>query len=330
MKIRKLFQKLLYRTCEAAFYFFYTLLKALSPSVFSKVAYPFLWLFVSLVIPKRRVVKNLSAAFGESYSLATKKGLARGVQEQFIQNLLDCFGQISDHEHARRTITIAGMEYLQSALQGGKGVIALGAHIGNFVLLGTRVGLEGHRFHTLFRIPDDRRIKKAIARYLPHYHQSVIPSLPRRAAVRSILAALKRNEIVYILGDNLKKGRIEALLFGQRVPSPRGPVSLALRSGAPLVPMYLVRQYHGAMELVIEPEVEMVRNGALANDIAENTQRVVLYLESLIRRYPDQWNWLTVRMTNYQERSVQHGENCLTELTLVGGKGEAGKTNRGL
>ncbi len=330
MKIRKLFQKLLYRTCEAAFYFFYTLLKPLSPSVFSKVAYPFLWLFVSLVIPKRRVVKNLSAAFGESYSLATKKGLARGVQEQFIQNLLDCFGQISDHEHARRTITIAGMEYLQSALQGGKGVIALGAHIGNFVLLGTRVGLEGHRFHTLFRIPDDRRIKKAIARYLPHYHQSVIPSLPRRAAVRSILAALKRNEIVYILGDNLKKGRIEALLFGQRVPSPRGPVSLALRSGAPLVPMYLVRQYHGAMELVIEPEVEMVRNGALANDIAENTQRVVLYLESLIRRYPDQWNWLTVRMTNYQERSVQHGENCLTELTLVGEKGEASKTNRGL
>jgi hypothetical protein len=53
-------------------------------------------------------------------------------------------------------------------------------------------------------------------------------------------------------------------------------------------------------------------------------------LESLIRRYPDQWNWLTVRMTNYQERSVQHGENCLTELTLVGEKGEAGKTNRGL
>ena len=96
------------------------------------------------------------------------------------------------------------------------------------------------------------------------------------------------------------------------------------------MPMYLVRQYHGTMELVIEPEVEMVRNGALANDIAENTQRVVLYLESLIRRYPDQWNWLTVRMTNYQERSAQRCEKCLTELALIGEKGEAGKTSRGL
>jgi lauroyl/myristoyl acyltransferase len=104
---------------------------------------------------------------------------------------------------------------------------------------------------------------------------------------------------------NLKKGRIDALLFGQRVPSPRGPISLALRSGAPLVPMVLVREYHGGMELIIEPEIEMTRNGALANDIAENTQRVVLYLESLIRYYPDQWNWLTVRMTKYQKQSAE-------------------------
>ncbi len=305
MKLRRAVQKLHYRVSEATFYFFYGLAKLLPSSAFSKVAYPFLWVFVSLVIPKKRIIKNLTAAFGKSYSYATKKGLAKGVREQFIQNLLDCFEQISDHNHARQTIRIEGIEHLQSALNKGKGVIALGAHIGNFVLLGTRVGLEGYRFHTLFRIPDDRRIKKVIDRYLPHYHQSVIPSLPRRAAVRSILAALKRNEIVYILGDNLKKGRIDALLFGQRVPSPRGPISLTLRSGAPLVPMYLVRQYPGAMQLVIERAIEMIRNGRLANDIAENTQRVVLHLESLIRRYPDQWNWLTVRMTKYQKQSSE-------------------------
>ena len=45
----------------------------------------------------------------------------------------------------------------------------------------------------------------------------------------------------------------------------------------------------------------MRRNLALAKDIAANTQRVVLYLELLIRSYPDQWNWLTVRMINYKD-----------------------------
>jgi KDO2-lipid IV(A) lauroyltransferase len=257
-------------------------------------------LFIRLAIPKKRVVKNLSAAFGQSYSISTKEGLAKGVQEHFVANLLDCFMQMSDDEHAKKVIDVHGIDHLEAALRKDKGVIALGAHIGNFVLLGTRLGLEGHRFHTLFRIPPDPRIKNLIERFLCHYHQSVIPSLPKRSAVNRILEALKRNEIVYILGDNLKKGRIEALLFGQRVPSPRGPISLALRSGAPLVPMYLIRNYEGRLNLIIEPELSIARNGNLARDIEDNTKAVVSYLERLIRQYPDQWNWLTIRLTRYQ------------------------------
>ncbi|HZA55422.1 MAG TPA: lysophospholipid acyltransferase family protein, partial [Candidatus Udaeobacter sp.] len=128
--------------------------------------------------------------------------------------------------------------------------------------------------------------------------------LPKRTAVNRILDALKRNEIVYILGDNLKKGRIEALLFGQRVPSPRGPISLALRSGASLVPMYLIRNYEGRLNLIIEPELSIARNGNLVRDIEDNTKAVVSYLERLIRQYPDQWNWLTIRLTRYQTRPV--------------------------
>ncbi len=195
----------------------------------------------------------------------------------------------------------------------GKGVIALGAHIGNFVLLGTRIGLEGHVLHTLFRIPRDRSIEGVIKRYLPRYHQSVIPSLTKRGAVKGILEALKRNEIVHILGDDLKKGTIDALLFGHRVFSSRGPVSLALRSGAPLVPVYLVRNYHGRMELVIEPWIKVTQTGDLAADIAQNTRRVVSYLEALIRRYPDQWNWLTVRLS--KDNSVSLKEFNLQELS---------------
>ena len=93
-----------------------------------------------------------------------------------------------------KIVHIEGKEHLESALRKGKGVITFGAHIGNFVLLGT----DGHQFHTLFRIPNDNRIQKLIATFLPNYHQSVIPSRPARSAVTKVLAALKRNEIVYI------------------------------------------------------------------------------------------------------------------------------------
>ena len=288
------------RICECAFYFFYALLRLLPASVFRTIARPFLQAFIRVAIPRQRVMKNLSGAFGQSYTWATKKGLAKGVQLHFIENLLDCLTQLADPQYAKKLIAIRGMQHLDTALQKGKGVLALGAHIGNFVLLGTRLGLEGHRVHTLFRIPPDRRIGRLIAKFLPHYHQVVIPSLPRRAAVTRILDTLRRNEIVYVLGDNLKKGKINALFFGQQVPSPRGPVSLALRSGAPLVPLYLIRNYDGNMELVIEPEIPIKRKGHLGADISDSTKEVLSFLESLIRRYPDQWNWLTVRLHAYR------------------------------
>lgn len=296
-------QLLANRVCEAAFLFFHGLLRLLPVSWFRVMAFPFLRLFIKLAIPRKRVVRNLSAAFGDSYSTATKIGIAKGVQQHFTGNLLDCLSQLSDEDHTRRVTHIRGKEHLDRALRKGKGAIALGAHLGNFVLLGTRLGLEGYRCHTLFRFPKDARIDRLIAKFLPRYHQHVISAATKRTAVTKILDALKKNEIVHILGDNLKKGRINASLFGQRVPSPRGPISLALRSGAPLVPMYLVRNYQGDMNLIIEPEMEMTRRGDLLDDIESNTRRMIFFLESLIRKYPDQWNWLTVRL--WKQRPTQ-------------------------
>ena len=311
MFIKNLYRRSINQICVGGFYLFYGFICFVPKTFFRWTGRLILRLFIRVIIPKRRLLGNLSAAFGESYANATKDGFARGVQDHFVENLLDCFIQLADNQHAQRIITIEGIEHLESALEMGKGVIALGAHIGNFVLLGSRLGLAGYKFHTLFRVPRDRAIENVVARYLPRYHYAVIPSQPRRVAARKILDALRKNEIVYILGDNLKRGRIDALLFSQKVPAPRGPISLALRSGAPLVPMYLVRTYHGNMALVIEPAMEMIRTRDLTGDIKQNTQRLVLYLESLIRRYPDQWNWLTVRLVKFQKNNLLQPIHCV-------------------
>ncbi|MBI2360696.1 MAG: hypothetical protein HYV04_17625 [Deltaproteobacteria bacterium] len=296
MKTKQICQWFLYRILEVSFHCLRFLVRTLPVNVFQAVATRLLPLFVRFLIPRRRIVKNLDAAFGERYSPATKKGMAKGVQEQYAKNLIDCVFQLKSPDHVRQAVAIEGLDNLKAALAKGKGVIALGAHIGNFVLAGARIGAEGYPFSTLFRVPKEKRIREIIYRYLPFFHQQIIPSRPKRAAVKKILSALKQNEIVFILGDNLKKGKVETLLFGQPVPSPRGPVSLALRSGAALVPVYLVRNYQGGLELTIEPEIPLLRNGNLGRDITHGTQTIVRHLEQLIRRYPDQWSWLTVRM----------------------------------
>jgi len=301
MDFKKVRNWVFYRFLEATFLLFLALLRFLPAKLFRRLALPFLNLLIFFFVSRRRIIKNLGAAFGEIYSVATKKGLAKGVQEHFVKNLMDCFLQLDQPDWVSKRVTIQGRANLEDALAKGKGVIALGAHIGNFVLVGTPLGIEGYPFHTLFRVPPEQRIRTIIDSYLvPRFHQRLIPSRPKRAAVRQILSALKKNEIVYILGDNLKKGKVQTLLFGQRVFSSRGPVSLALRSGAAVVPLYLIRNYQGGMDLIIEPEIALRRNGRLSEDITQNTHHIVGYLENLIRRYPDQWNWLTVRMKQYQ------------------------------
>lgn len=306
MLFKKIYMWVFYRFVEATFFIFLGLLKILPFEISRLVLAPPLRLLIVFLVPKRRIIKNLGAAFGEIYSPATKRGLAKGVQEHFVRNLVECFLQVAQPDHVRKIVTVQGIEHLDAALAKGNGVIALGAHIGNFVLVGTRLGVEGYPFHSLFRIPSDPRIGTIICNYLPpRLHQQVIPSRPKRVAVRQILSVLKRNEIVFILGDNLKKGKVQTLFFGQRVSSPRGPVSLALRSGAAVVPLYLIRNYQGGLQLVIEPEMVLERNGRLSENITQNTRHFLRYLENLIRCYPDQWNWLTVRMERYQSDMAQ-------------------------
>lgn len=305
MELKIVYRWVSYRLLEGIFFIFLALVKILPSRIFRRVSVPAFAVLIAILVPRRRIIKNLGAAFGEIYSIATKKGLAQGVQQHFVKNLVECFLQLGRTDHVRNTVTMQGIENLEAALAKGKGVIALGAHIGNFVLVGTRLGVEGYSFHTLFRIPSDPRIGTIICNYLPpRLHQRVIASRPKRVAVRQILSALKRNEIVFILGDNLKKGKVQTLFFGQRVFSPRGPVSLALRSGAAIVPLYLIRNYRGDLELIIEPEIVLSKNGSLSDDITQNTNHIVGRLETLIRSYPDQWNWLTVRMRNYQKESA--------------------------
>ncbi len=84
------------------------------------------------------------------------------------------------------------------------------------------------------------------------------------------------------------------------------------------------------MNLIIEPEIELLRSGSLGEDIATNTRRMVRYLERLIGKYPDQWNWLTVRLNKHRtpDLNVSDSSNpdLLSEDRKKDAAGEEGQT----
>ena len=113
--------------------------------------------------------------------------------------------------------------------------------------------------------------------------------------MRELTEVLRRNQIAVVIADEYRRGSgIEVPLFGKTVIARRGAVSLAMRTGAAVVPACMVRQADDSLRLVIEPELELAREERNAAAIRENTIRITRWLERTVRSYPEQWNWLNI------------------------------------
>ncbi len=286
----------LFRVCGSLAHLLLWFLRTTSPVRFERIARPVIRLFLKVAIPSRRLTGLIGAAFGDSLDTSAKLDLAKKVKRQCADAAVDSLLHIGYPERLRDILHIQGLEHLDRALARGHGVIALGFHLGNFLLVGGALMPRGYSIHCLFRFLDDVKFMELILRHSRSFFSTLIPSMPRRVAVKKILTALRQNHTVLILGDNLKRGEVETRLFDRPVRSARGPASLALRSSATILPMYLIRNDVGGLELVIEDELELIRSGNLQADLQVNTDRIMGRLESLIRRYPDQWYWLTAKI----------------------------------
>lgn len=189
-------------------------------------------------------------------------------------------------------IAIEGEEHLAAALARNKGVIALSAHLGSFTLIGPRLAAAGYPFSVVVKLPRAERFAELQNSYRARVGVQTISARPRRDSVRHILKALRANGIVLLIADEFKEGGVEVDFLGRRVPAPRGPVTIAQRTGAAVVPMFMVRDGNERSTLVIHPELELVRTEDSQQDLAINAARFVAELENMVRDYPEQWNWL--------------------------------------
>ena len=95
--------------------------------------------------------------------------------------------------------------------------------------------------------------------------------------------------MVLLLPDVFKSGRVNTQFLGSAVYVRRGPVTLALRAGAAVIPMCVTRDAEDRLTLRISPEIDLVKTGDLQEDVAANLALFTRQLEGMVRRYPDQW-----------------------------------------
>ncbi len=254
--------------------------------------------FILIYRFRQRFIHNLGLVFGDLLGSRAIATIARRSVRNFFYAFAEIgFALYKPLDEIRNKIPIQGKAHLEKALAKRKGVIVLSAHLGNFFLLGTRLAAEGYCTRVLVKptYRDSKRFDELMDGYRLRLGQRTIRARPRRMAARELIQALRRNELAILIADEFRSKGVSVPFFGRYVRARRGPATLAMRTGAAVVPMCLVREQSGNLKLIIEPEIELVRTGHPGQDVVANTLRLTQWLETTVRAYPDQWNWTTVR-----------------------------------
>lgn len=200
---------------------------------------------------------------------------------------------LSPREVADGIVTV-GLEHLDAALAGGRGVIVAAPHLGGWewgaIYLVTR------------RIPvtvaveplEPPEVFEWFVAFRRRLGMNVVPVGPGAAA--AIVRALADNHAVCLLSDRLvgQAAGVEVDFFGAKLVLPAGPVTLSLRSGAPLLAaaIYYGRKA-GSHTLVFCPPLDLSGiTGRFREQVRLGTQELAHQLEALVRQAPTQWHLL--------------------------------------
>jgi KDO2-lipid IV(A) lauroyltransferase len=182
---------------------------------------------------------------------------------------------------------------LEEARSRGKGVLLLGAHLGNWELGGLAVAVHGLPLYAVGRRQSNPLVDRRVTRLRESFGGILIP---HRNAVRPVFRALREGALVALLLDQRARGReaVRSRFFGRPVATNQGLALLALKSGAPVVPAFTER-VQGGLVVRFHPGLPAPTEGPRGQQVAGYTETFDAAIEEAVRRRPEQWFWVHSR-----------------------------------
>lgn len=260
-----------------------------------------------LVLPhlRRHAETNLRLAFPEMTD-AERARIKRGT----FRNLGRLLGEISQFPRLNRgniesIVSYVGLNNYLDAVAQGRGVILLTGHIGAWELSVFAHSIYGHPMSFLARRVDNPLVERLAENYRLRFGNR---SIDKKNSVREVLKTLKSGGVVGILAD-LNSSREEGVFcdfFGIQAGTTAGVATLALRTGAVVLPGYIVWDEAAKIHrLHFEPPIETISTGNREEDVQLNTARYAKAIEAIVRRHPDQWLWIHRRWRTRPEGEAE-------------------------
>lgn len=246
--------------------------------------------------PKQRLIAlhNLFRAFPEKPApelIAIAKGTYRHMGIMAAE-----FFEIPyiSKENIHKFVEFEGLENLAAAKARNKGILSIVAHFGNWEMMTAALPAVSDPVQIVYRPLDNPVIENLISWVRTANGNGLIP---KDGAVLRIFRQLRRNQAIGILIDQNMAARegIFVDFFNRPACTSTALAFLAQRTGAPVLPAFMIRMKDGRYKFLIQPAVELIETGDYDQNIRVNTQRFTLIIEDIVRRYPDQYFWVHQR-----------------------------------
>jgi KDO2-lipid IV(A) lauroyltransferase len=254
---------------------------------------------------RKVALQNLSLAFGQEKSASEIRGIARRTFQNLGMTTIEFFRiPKMDAETFKERVKIEGLEEALRLLEKKKGALLLIGHFGNWELMGLMSKVIGNPIMVIAKpMKKNKWVDQFITRIRNAGGLEVISSVK---ASRKVMKALSQNRVVGILIDQRAKRSegVWADFFGRKAPTTPSLAVLAMKTSAPVLPVFMVRNGFQKHRLLIKEPLELIHTGDIKKDVDANTQLFNHTLESMIRQYPDQWFWVHRRWE--RKRRIYH------------------------
>jgi KDO2-lipid IV(A) lauroyltransferase len=237
---------------------------------------------------RRLALRNIARALPLLTPGTDPTRTARAAFEHFAGSMMEAMATTG--AGAVDSVRFEQLHLARRALARGRGVVAVIAHLGNWELAGIAAARLPIPIVSVARRAHNDVIERYLRRARARTGQQVCSD---RGTIHRLARLLSRNTMLIIPSDQWPKRGARVSFFGRTTLALRTPAVLALRCGAPVLPINIYRERTRPPRHCVEltPLIEPEEFREEPNPVEALSRRIARRLESFVRRHPEQWTW---------------------------------------
>ncbi|MGZ5477207.1 MAG: lysophospholipid acyltransferase family protein [Thermoanaerobaculia bacterium] len=250
---------------------------------------------------RRKAMDNMSVAFPE-WDQARRRAVARSMFRHLGASLFEIVWLSKRDEKVRTAMTtFEGIDRGLELVRSGRSIVVFTGHCGNWEWLAYGAGKLAP-----VTVLQRERSEAGLDEFITSIRAGAgIETIDRgsTAAGREMIRAMRKPGFVaFLIDQSIRAESAKVPFFGHPALTPIGPATLAIRTGALAMAVFIERRADGTHLIRFLEPIETKRD----DDPIALTARMTREIEDQIRRVPEQWVWMHDRWRDRPKWDVAH------------------------